>query len=247
MLLATLLSTPYLVRPSQGEDHAHDRPAGAARRPPDHDDARHRAGRVRDGRRPAAGHARRAHAWRRRGARARAGRRPRPRHVAPHDRPAAHGPPHVRPAHPQAPGPRPRPRRHGRVRGRGRHALLPRRRGLRHRRRLVRRVRRRQGGQARPQAGEPHVRAGRGGSRLRAHRPAGRARHRPGAARAARARHRRVRRRRHLRGAGRHGPRCRGDRRVQHVEGSTSSARWAPPTSSTTPRSTSPTVASTGT
>ena len=71
-------------------------------------------------------------------------------------------------------------------------------------------------GTARPQAREPHLRAGGGGPRLGAHRAAGRARPGQGAAGAAGADHRRLGRRRHVRRADRQGLRRRGDRRRQH-------------------------------
>ena len=97
-------------------------------------------------------------------------------------------------------------------------------------------------GQARAQAGEPHLRAGGGGRPSPAlHRPAGPARRRAAAAGPEGADHRRVGRRRHAtpcrspRRSAPRSPACAARRR------STWSARSAPTTSSTTPATTSPT------
>ena len=97
--------------------------------------------------------------------------------------------------------------------------LHGRRRGVRHRRGLLRRVRQRPAGQARAQAGEPHLRPGRGRPRLRPDRPAGGPRPRARAGRTAGAGHRRVGRRRDVRRADRQGVRRGGHRRVQHRQG----------------------------
>ena len=118
----------------------------------------------------------------------------------------------------EGPQPGPQPRRNGRVRRQGRHRVQAGRRGLRHVRRLLRRVRPRRAEHARPQAGEPLLRAGRGRPDLRVDRAAGRAQG-ASAAGQTRADHRRVRRRGHLRRADRQGLRRRGHRRVQHRQG----------------------------
>ena len=83
--------------------------------------------------------------------------------------------------------------------------LRRRRRGVRDQPGLLRRVRRRPRGQARPQTGEPHLRAGRRRPGLVDHRPAGRGRRRPGRGRPAGAGHRRLGRGRQLRRPARHG------------------------------------------
>ena len=70
----------------------------------------------------------------------------------------------------------------------------------------------------RPEAGQPHVRAGGRDRRLRVDGPPAPARRRPGPAGPEGPDQRRVRRRGHVRRADRQGVRCRGDRRVQHEE-----------------------------
>ena len=110
-------------------------------------------------------------------------------------------------------------------------------------RRLLRRVRVRPRGQARAQAGEPHLRAGRGRPDLGLRRPPGLRDTGKVQRRAAGADHRRGRRRGDVRRAAGQGVRRRGHRRVQHHEDRTWSDRSAPTTSSTTRARTSPTAA----
>ena len=114
-----------------------------------------------------------------------------------------------------------------------------RRRGLRREDRRARRVRLRSRGRRRAEAGEPHVRGGRGSSGRGAHRAAGPPR--PGAAPAGaeRAGQRRRGRRGHVRRADRQGAR-RARSPPSAARGTSSScARSAPTTSSTTRRRTS--------
>ena len=91
---------------------------------------------------------------------------------------------------------------------------------------------------------EPQLRAGRRRAGLRDDRTARTLRRRPPAGGAEGADHRRLGRCRHLRRADRQGTRSGSHRRLQHRASSTWCARSAPTTSSTTPRTTSPTARS---
>ena len=161
-----------------------------------------------------------------------------------HDRPALPGPPVLRAAQAEEPGTRVRPRRHSRSGRRRRDQIRGRRRGVRHRRGLLRRVRSRSRGQARPQAGQPFLRAGGGRRRLGAHCAAEPARRRPRPAGTPRAGDRRVRRRRHLRRPDRESLRRRSHRCVQHRQDRPRAVDRRRPRHRLHPKTTSPTAPS---
>lgn len=145
----------------------------------------------------------------------------RPERLASHDGQAPGGP--CRPRSPQAqePGAGLGRRRARGGRRREGDRVQAGRRGVRQLRRLVRRVRARQGPQARAQATQHHLRAGRRPPRLRHDRPPGAEREGPPQAGRPGSRHRCLRRRRNLRRPAGRDVRRRGHRRLRsHQHGS---------------------------